>query len=172
MLDGIRWNLFHSNSFIQHFLAFNNKNNVVGIRLEWVTIQHLISRTTSNVDFNVFERSNAYSNVFIKKNKRWSYSFSSQFHSTSIISSSEEETSPVKGRAFKAHLKDKEKHGKVKMGQEMVDDKMAEGKNTAKGKKDKVSKGKGAIDWKKELAFGMLLTKIIQNVMLKIKTWC
>ena len=53
------------------------------------------------------------------------------------MSSSEEETSPVKGRAFKAHLKDKEKHGKVKMGQEIVDDKMAEGKNTGKDKKDK-----------------------------------
>ena len=34
------------------------------IRLKWFAIQHLISNTISNVDFNVFERSNIYSNVF------------------------------------------------------------------------------------------------------------
>ena len=65
--------------------------------------------TISNVDFNVFEHSNVYSNISLINNKMWSYSFSSQFYSTSITSSSEEETSPVKGRAFKGHMKEKEK---------------------------------------------------------------
>ena len=98
------------------------------------TIQHLISNTISNVDFNVFKRSNVYSNVFIKNNKSWSDSFSSQFYDTSIMSSSEEETSPVKGRAFKAHIKDKEKQEKAKMVQEVADDKMVEGKDTTNDK--------------------------------------
>ena len=66
------------------------------------------------------------------------------------MSSSVEETSPVKGRAFKAHMKDKEKQEKVNMIQEVADDKMAEGKDTTKEKKDKVSKGKGAKDWKED----------------------
>ena len=66
------------------------------------------------------------------------------------MGSSEEETSLVKGRAFKAHMKDKEKQEKVKMVQEVADDKMAEGKDTTKEKKDKVSKGKGTKDWKED----------------------
>ena len=45
------------------------------------------------------------------------------------MSSSEEETSPVKGRAFKAHMKEKEKQEKAKMVQEEADDKMVEGKD-------------------------------------------
>ena len=44
--------------------------------------------------------------------------------STSIMSSSEEETSPVKRRAFKAHRKDKAKQEKATMIQEVVDNKM------------------------------------------------
>ena len=62
------------------------------------------------------------------------------------MSSSDEETSPVKGRTFKAHMKDKEKQEKAKMVQEVADDKMAEGKDTAKEKKDNASKGKCAKD--------------------------
>ena len=65
-----------------------------------------------------------------------------QFYSTSIMISSEEETSPVKGRAFKAHMKVKEKREKAKIVQDVVDDKMAEGKDTTKKKKEKASKGK------------------------------
>ena len=61
------------------------------------------------------------------------------------MSSSEEETSPVKGRAFKAYIKDKEKQDKAKMVQEVADDKIAEGKRaTKKEKKDKATKGRGA----------------------------
>ena len=37
------------------------------------------------------------------------------------MSSSEEETSPVKEHAFKEHMKDKEKQEKAKMVQEMAD---------------------------------------------------
>ena len=58
------------------------------------------------------------------------------------MSSSEEETSPVKGRAFKAHMKFKEEQEKTKMVQDVVDDKMAEGKDTTKKKNEKASKGK------------------------------
>ena len=50
------------------------------------------------------------------------------------MSSSEEETSPVKGRAFKAHMKEKEKQEKVKMVQEEADDKMVEGKDNTNEK--------------------------------------
>ena len=75
-------------------------------------------------------------------------SFSSQFYSTSIRSSSEGKTSPVKGRAIKAHMKDMEKQEKAKIVQEVADNKMAKGKDTIKEKKDKASKGKGAKDWK------------------------
>ena len=57
-------------------------------------------------------------------------SFSSQFDGMSIMSSSEEETSHVKRRAFKAHMKEKEKQEKAKMIQEVADDKMVEGKDT------------------------------------------
>ena len=64
--------------------------------------------------------------------------------------SSEEESSPVKRRAFKAHMKDKEKQEKAKMVQEVADDKMAEGKDTTKEKKDKASKGKGTKEWKED----------------------
>ena len=86
-----------------------------------------------------------------------SNSFSSQFYSTSILSSSEEETNPVKGHACKAHMKDKEKQGKAKMVQQVTDDKMADGKDTTtKEKKDKVSKEKGAKDWK-EAEVSMLI---------------
>ena len=70
--------MFQNKFFIQHFLG---------------------SKTISNVDFNAFELSNVYSNVFIKNNK-WSYSFNSQFYSTSIMNSSEGETSPVKGVGY------------------------------------------------------------------------
>ena len=87
--------------------------------------------------------------MFLLKITR-SYSFSSQFYSTSIMSSSKEETSPVKGRAFKAHMKDKEKQEKAKIVQEMADYKMAEGNDTTKEKKDKASKGKGAKDSKED----------------------
>ena len=66
------------------------------------------------------------------------------------MSSSEEETSPVNGPVFKAHMKDKEKQEKVKMVQEVADDKMAERKDTTKEKNDKASKGKGAKDWKED----------------------
>ena len=38
------------------------------------------------------------------------------------MSSSEEETSPVKGHAFKAHMKDKEKYEKAKMVEEVADE--------------------------------------------------
>ena len=58
--------------------------------------------------------------------------------------SGEEETSPAKVRAFKAHMKDKAEQEKAKMVQEVADDKMAEGKDTTKEKKDDASKGKGA----------------------------
>ena len=61
------------------------------------------------------------------------------------MSSSEEETSHLKGRTFKAHMKDKEKQEKAKMIQEVADDKMTEGKDTTKKKKDNASKEK---DWK------------------------
>ena len=47
-------------------------------------------------------------------------------------------------------MKDKEKQEKTKMVQEMADDKMAEGKDTTKKKKDNSSKGKGAKDWKED----------------------
>ena len=67
---------------------------------------------------------------FIKNNKKWLDSFSSQFDGMSIMSSSEEETSHVKRRAFKAHMKEKEKQEKAKMIQEVADDKMVEGKDT------------------------------------------
>ena len=50
------------------------------------------------------------------------------------MSSSEEETSPVKGRAFKAHIKEKEKQEKAKMVQEEADDKMVEGKDNTNEK--------------------------------------
>ena len=51
------------------------------------------------------------------------------------MSSSEEETSPVKGSAFKENMKCKEKQEKVKLVQEVVDDDMAEGKDTTKEKR-------------------------------------
>ena len=47
----------------------SNTKNTCCIRLKWFTIQHLISNTISDIDFNVFECSNVYSNVFIKNNK-------------------------------------------------------------------------------------------------------
>ena len=50
------------------------------------------------------------------------------------MSTSEEETSSVKGRAFKTYMKDKEKQVKVKIVQEVADDKIAEGKDTTKKK--------------------------------------
>ena len=59
------------------------------ILLKSFTIQHLISNTILNVAFNVFKRSNVYSNVFIKYNKKWSYSISSQFYSANILNSSD-----------------------------------------------------------------------------------
>ena len=74
-----------------------------------------MSNTISNVDFKVFKRYNVYSNVFIKNNMRWLYSFSSQVYSTSIMNSSEGEINPVKRHAFKANMKDKEKQEKAKM---------------------------------------------------------
>ena len=43
-------------------------------------------------------------------------------------------------------MKGKEKQEKAKMVQEVADDKMVEGKDTAKEKKDKASKGKGKKD--------------------------
>ena len=51
------------------------------------------------------------------------------------MSSSEEETSSVKVRAFKAHKKGKEKQEKAKMVQEVADNKMAEGKVLQKRKR-------------------------------------
>ena len=84
-------------------------------------------------------------------------------------------------RVFKAIIKDKEKQEKTKMVQEVADDKMAEGKDTTKYKKDKAIKGKGAIDWKENKVSMLIelleeirslwdvLTNIIQNVMLKIQ---
>ena len=57
--------MFQNKFFIQHFLA-SNTENIYWIRLIWFTIQHLISNTISNVDFNVFNYSNVYSSVFIK----------------------------------------------------------------------------------------------------------
>ena len=62
MLDDVPEQIFFS---IQHFLASNTKN-ICWIRLIRFNIQHLISNTISNVDFNVFKHSNIYSNVFIK----------------------------------------------------------------------------------------------------------
>ena len=55
------------------------------------------------------------------------------------MSRSEEETSPVKGRVFKEHMNDMEKQEKAKMVQEVADNKIAEGKDTKKEKKDEVS---------------------------------
>ena len=91
------------------------------------------------------------------------------------MSSSEKETSPVKGRTFNANMKDKGKQEKAKMFQEVAEDKMAEGKDTTKEKKGKEGKTKGAKYWKQEevsmlikyLASGMFLKNIIQNAMLK-----
>ena len=98
------------------------------------------------------------------------------------MSSGEEETSPAMRRVFKAHMKDKRKQEKTKMVQEVADDKMAAGKDNTKEKKYKVSRGKGAKDCKEDevsmriklqvsfdLASGIISTKIIQNVMLKIE---
>ena len=48
----------------------SNIKNTCRICLKWFTIQYLILNTILNVDFNVSERSNIYSNVFIKNNKR------------------------------------------------------------------------------------------------------
>ena len=56
------------------------------------------------------------------------------------------EASPVKGCAFKAHMKDNEKQEKAKIVQEVADDKMVEGKDTSEEKMDKASMGKGAKD--------------------------
>ena len=117
---------FPEQIFHPTFSASNTKNTC-WIRLKWFNIQHLICSTISNVDFNVFNRSNVYSNVFIKNNQRWLYSFSSQFYSTTIKSSSEEETSSIKESVFKMHMKDKEKQEKAKMVQEVADDKMTDG---------------------------------------------
>ena len=47
-------------------------------------------------------------------------------------------------------MKDKEKQEKAKMVQEPDDDKVVEGKDTTKEKKDKESKGKCAKDWKED----------------------
>ena len=47
-------------------------------------------------------------------------------------------------------MKDKEKQEKAKMVQEVADEKMAEGKDTTKVKKDKGSKGQGAKGWKED----------------------
>ena len=91
MLDGVGWNLFQIKFFIQHFLASNTKNTC-WICVKRFTTQYLILNTIENVDFNFFECSNVYSNAFIKNNKRWLCSFSSQFYSASIMSSSEEDT--------------------------------------------------------------------------------
>ena len=66
------------------------------------------------------------------------------------MNSSEEETSPVKGSAFKENMKCKEKQEKVKLVQEVVDDDMAEGNDTTKEKKGKTSKEKCAKDWKED----------------------
>ena len=78
ILNGAGWNFFLNKFFIQHFLASITKI-ICWIGLKWFTIQHLISNTISNVDFNVFKHSNVYSNVFIENNKGWSYSFFSQY---------------------------------------------------------------------------------------------
>ena len=56
------------------------------------------------------------------------------------------EASPVKGCAFKAHIKDNENQEKAKIVQEVADDKMVEGKDTSEEKMDKASMGKGAKD--------------------------
>ena len=75
------------------------------------------------------------------------YSFSSQFYNTSIVSSSEEETSPVKV-------------------QEVADDKMAEGKDTTKEKKDNASKGKSVKDWTEDEV--SMLTELLEE---RPRTW-
>ena len=54
------------------------------------------------------------------------------------MSSSEEETIPVKRPAFNEHIKDKEKQEKTKMVQEVADDKMAEGKEYYRKEKGQV----------------------------------
>ena len=77
------------------------------------------------------------------------------------MNSSAEETSPVKGRAFNAHMKDKGKQKKAKMVQEVAGDKMAEGKDTAKEKKDKASKGKDSKDWKEDEV--SMLTELLEE---------
>ena len=58
-------------------------------------------------------------------------------------------------------MKDKEKHEKPKMVQEVADDKMAERKDAAKEKKDKASKGKGAKDWKEDKV--SMLTELLKE---------
>ena len=58
-------------------------------------------------------------------------------------------------------MKDKEKQEKAKMVQEVVEDKMAAGKDTAKEKMDKASKGKGAKDWKEDEV--SMLIKLLQE---------
>ena len=57
MVDGVEWNLFQNKFSMQHFIESSNKNTC-WIRLKSFTIQHLISGTISNVEINVFERSN------------------------------------------------------------------------------------------------------------------
>ena len=66
------------------------------------------------------------------------------------MSSSEDEISLAKRRAFKPHMKDNEKQEKAKIVQEVAGDKMAAGKDTTKEKKGKASKVKGAKDWKED----------------------
>ena len=46
MLDGVGWNLFQNEFFIQHVIASNTKNTC-WIRLKWFTIPRLISNTIS-----------------------------------------------------------------------------------------------------------------------------
>ena len=45
-----------------------------------------------------------------------------------------EETNPVKGRAFKAHMKDKQTQEKAKMVQEVTDNKIAKGNRKEQNK--------------------------------------
>ena len=76
-------------NFSFNILLHPTTKNTCWILLKSFIIQHLISNTILNVAFNVFKRTNVYSNVFIKYNKKWSYSISSQFYSASILNSSD-----------------------------------------------------------------------------------
>ena len=82
-------------------------------------IQHFLASSTEYTCWTRLKWFTVYSNVFIKKKFQYEHE-----------NSSEEETNPAKGSAFKAHMKGKEKQEKAEMVQEVAYDKMAEGKET------------------------------------------